>query len=183
MLGKLRRRLADDRGFGLVELLIAMTVLSVGVFAIVAAYTSTTASLVRASRTATAGVLADKQLELYRAVTYAEIRLVSSSVPTSGDYVTDTAYPGSLAALHTGTCSPVTDVCNAARTVTGPDGRSYRVDTYIVYEYPTGSSSGSRYVKKVTVVVRDGTTLGQTPAATPLARQISTFDELSGSST
>jgi hypothetical protein len=48
--------------------------------------------------------------------------------------------------------------------VTGPDGRSYRVDTYIVWVTPAGGTA----VKQVTVVVRRA---GQTAA---LARVQST---------
>jgi hypothetical protein len=48
--------------------------------------------------------------------------------------------------------------------VTGPDGHSYRVDTYVVWTTPTGGSA----VKQVTVVVRK-------PASpTVLARVVST---------
>jgi hypothetical protein len=54
--------------------------------------------------------------------------------------------------------------------VTGPDGRSYRVDTYIVSTTPTGG----RAVKKVTVVVRMVT---NGVVGTVLARQASTFDQ------
>ena len=48
-----------------------------------------------------------------------------------------------------------------------PDGRSYYVDTYILWSAPIAAS---RAVKQVSVVVRNGTT------ATILASQVSTFD-------
>ncbi len=55
-------------------------------------------------------------------------------------------------------------MCTPTQTVTGPDGRSYRVDTYIVWTTPSGGTA----VKQVTVVVRkSGTTA-------TLARVVST---------
>ncbi len=57
-------RLRNEGGFGLIELLIAMTVMSIGIFALVAGFSSsaTTRSTGRA-RPSTAGALADKQME------------------------------------------------------------------------------------------------------------------------
>ena len=59
-------------------------------------------------------------------------------------------------------------MCNASRTLTGPDHWTYRVDTYIVYFTPTSG----RQAKKVTVVVRDGKNLTN-PV---LARVTTAFD-------
>jgi hypothetical protein len=63
--------------------------------------------------------------------------------------------------------------CVARRTVSSatqppsPDGRSYFVDTYILWSAPI---TASRAVKQVSVVVRSTTN------ATPLASVVSTFD-------
>ena len=65
-----RTVLRRDGGFGLIELLIAMTMLNIGLLAVVAAFSSGIVSLNRASRITTAAVLADGQMELYRALTY-----------------------------------------------------------------------------------------------------------------
>ena len=67
----LRQRLRAEEGFGLVELMISLVVLNVGILAIVAGFNAGTLSLLRATETSTASVLGDKQLELYRAITYA----------------------------------------------------------------------------------------------------------------
>ena len=40
--------------------------------------------------------------------------------------------------------------CTPSQTVTGPDGHSYRVDTYVVSVVPSGGAA----VKQITVVVR-----------------------------
>jgi hypothetical protein len=47
-------------------------------------------------------------------------------------------------------CSPVVAACTPSQVVTGPDGRSYRVDTFMVWSTPAGGAP----VKQVTVVVR-----------------------------
>lgn len=55
----LRRRLRREEGFTLVELLIAMIVLTIGILALVAAYTSGYVALNRATRVSSVEVLAD----------------------------------------------------------------------------------------------------------------------------
>jgi Tfp pilus assembly protein PilV len=166
-----RKRLrADQEGFGLVELLIAMVILNVGLLAILASFQAGIVTLSRASRVTTAAVLSDQQMELYRAITYANIRLASASIPGTAPYTTDAAYSASQV---TGTCSgpPYADECNASRIATGADNKSYRVDTYIVQTTP----SGGRPVKQVTIVVRDGGNLSRV-----YVRQASTFDQSTG---
>jgi len=163
-----RKLLRREGGFGLIELMLAMTMLNIGLLAVVAAFSSGIVSLNRASRITTAAVLADGQMELYRALTYPSIRLEPSSIPGTAPYTTDTAYSGSQV---TASCPGTPDECNASRVATGADGKSYRVDTYIVSATPTGG----RAVKKVTVVVRDTNNLSMS-----FARQVSTFDQSTG---
>ena len=164
---------------GLVELLIAMTVLIVALLALVAAMTSGTASIVRAGKVSTAASLADTQMQLYRALKYCSIRLDDASIPTSAPYTTDAAYNATqvrdtdLCSGSAPTCAsgPPAE-CNASRSVTAADGKSYRVDSYIVHVQP----SGARQYKQVTVVVRDGLD----PTQAGLARLVSTFDAATG---
>src|ERR1051325_1987118 len=87
-----RLRRLCERGFGLVELLIAMVMLNVGILAIVAAFNSGTFALKRASRISTSTALADKQMELYRALPYASISLDPTTIPSTAPYTTDSAY-------------------------------------------------------------------------------------------
>src|SRR3954447_19939 len=61
-------RLREQEGFGLVELLIAMTVMVIAITAIAAAFSSGLVALSRASRTSTAATLADKQMEAFRRI-------------------------------------------------------------------------------------------------------------------
>jgi Tfp pilus assembly protein PilV len=169
------RVLKEERGFGLIELLIALTLLNVGILALVAAFNSGALALQRASKTSTASALADKQMELYRSILYDNIGLDATELGTDDNnatYTGDTAYSASMV-TRTCTGSPVPDECDASRTTTGPDNRSYRIDTYIVLEAPTASS---RNLKNVTIVVRDGANL----TGRPLVRSESTFDKCTG---
>jgi Tfp pilus assembly protein PilV len=164
-----RAALRKNDGFGLIELLLAMTMLNIGLLAVVAAFSSGIVSLNRASRITTAAVLADGQMELYRAITYNAIRLEPTSIPAGAPYTTDTAYSASQVTAPA--CAGPPDECNASRQATGADNKTYRVDTFIVSVTPTGG----RAVKKVTVVVRDYNNLALT-----FARQVSTFDQSTG---
>jgi prepilin-type N-terminal cleavage/methylation domain-containing protein len=180
----MRTRARAEAGFGLVELLIAMTVLAVALLALVAAFSSGALTLQRASQTSTASALANQQMELYRGIKHCSIRLDDASIPATTPYTSDPAYSGSQV-LDTATCGGSTptctavawpDPCNASQSVSGSttqDGRSYRVDTYIVYD--DFATFGDR-LKRVTIVVRDGTNLN----ATPLVRASSKFDRISG---
>ena len=157
-----------DGGFGLVELLIAMAMLNIGLLAVVAAFSSGIVSINRAGKITTAAVIADGQMELYRALTYNAVQLDPATIPGTVPYTSDVAYNASQV---TGTCTGTPPECNASRQTTGADGKQYRVDTYIVSVTPTGG----RPVKKVTVVVRDYNNLTLT-----YARQVSTFDQSTG---
>lgn len=171
-----------EEGFGLLELIISMTMLNIGVLAIVAAFNSGAIALKNAGEVSTASVVADKQMELYRALKYTEIALDSAAVTTAN---ADTTYQCDAANMidPTGacgganqqtqqlkTCATMTPQCNPRQTVTGPDQRLYRLDTYVVSQTPpTG-----RPVKLVTIVVR------RTVDLRILARVSSSFDESSG---
>lgn len=176
-------RARTEEGFGLIELMVSMVMLNVGILAIVAAFNSGAVALRSAGEVSTASVVADKQMELYRALLYSEIAVDTTSLATAN---TDTVYQcdsankidptgacggGNQQTQLMKTCSPVTTQCNPSQTVTGPDSRSYRVDTYIISQTPpTG-----RALKLVTVVVRTSGTLKT------LTRLSSTFDASSGS--
>jgi type II secretory pathway pseudopilin PulG len=175
-----RVRLRSERGFGLIELLMAMVMLNVGILAIVAAFSSGMFALKRASKISTASALADSQMELYRAITYSSIALDGTTLGSVDDtYKCDSALgascPNSTGGEVTTGCagSPLPNYCLPSRTVTGADRKSYRVDTYITTTTPTNG----RAEKLVTVVVRDAGAL----SARPLARQASTFDQSTAS--
>jgi Tfp pilus assembly protein PilV len=265
-------RAHSQGGFGMVELLAAMTVMLIGLLAVFGLFQAGIVQLRRASTATTAGAIADAEMERYRARLYETIGLDNADVavvvsdttlgpaytgdlsyrsdtsPTTtlaGSGITSTTqltvpvasatgfpasppyiikvdselilisegtgtttwtaaevggrgYMGTAAATHasgaavtqvarvhvvkcgTGTCT--TSV--PSKTVTGADGHSYRVDTYINWHVATNVNEGSpctaacatgRPTKLVTIVVREN--------AAPyrqLARLSSSFDESTG---
>jgi type II secretory pathway pseudopilin PulG len=84
-LAALLRRLRESSGFGLVELLIALMVLNVGIFATVAAFNSGVLTLRRASHVSAAAALADKQMEAFRDSTYAGVQPIPAANLTGPD--------------------------------------------------------------------------------------------------
>jgi Tfp pilus assembly protein PilV len=70
---RLGAKLRDERGIGLVELLIALLVLNLGIFATLGAFTSGAVAIRNASRISTAAAIADKQMEAFRNTAYANI--------------------------------------------------------------------------------------------------------------
>jgi len=174
---RMRANPTASDGFGMVELLIAMTVMAIGLLALFAMFQSSILSITRASQTSTAAALADTEMESFRAVKYEAIGLDEAHIAgTDGTYTGDPAYEANAADReHVVACgiSP----CTAAvpsQILTGADGRSYRVDVYVANQLVTGGSGG-RDVKLVTVVVRDSGDPTQT-----WARVASSFDESTG---
>ena len=199
----LRRRVRPrgEEGFTLVELLIAMIVLTVGILALVAAYTSSYVSINRATRVSSVELLADQQMERFRAVSYGGIAL---DLTCGTNCAQDTTYTGNSAYSSTAQVSGSsgTDSTNlSTQTKTGPDGRSYRLDTFINYACVappssqgsltlsisplgcnySGGVAGPSPVKKVTVIVTSigGTGLGANGAVS--TSETSTFTSLTGS--
>ncbi len=167
---RIAARARGQEGFGLIELLIAMTVLSVAIAAQLTVFSAGFTSLHRASRKGTAVMLADKQMEIYRTVAYSCVYLTSASGDST--YMADSAYSASqvTATDCSPNTTPPTTATTASQTVTGPDSESYRIDTYIVSVTPTGG----RALKQFTVVVR-GITAGTVGGV--LARASSSFDQ------
>jgi type II secretory pathway pseudopilin PulG len=155
----------------MIELVMAMIMLSIGILAIVAAFSSGSVGIRNASRVATAGAIADAQMELYRALRYDAIALDSGSLSSANADTSYTSDPAWSSAQVTISCPSLPPQCRASRSVPGPDGATYRVDTYISYRYVS-----TRQGKRVTVVVRD-------PSVSPPRRLISvpsTFDPATG---
>jgi type II secretory pathway pseudopilin PulG len=189
VVSRVLNRLRAEQGFGLIELTIAMVMLNIGILAIVAAFNSGALSLARASRVANANVIADNYMERYRGYRNCQIYLLSSTIPATAPYSTDSSYSASqvteaqaqngqipaTCALTGGTAV----VCGTTPTATqlsvsahntcymGPDKRTYIVDIFIT---PVSVASGGNQ-KKVTLVVRD-----PTKPSSWLVRQVSTFD-------
>jgi Tfp pilus assembly protein PilV len=173
----LRRARAED-GFGMLELIAAVFVITIALLALMAGYDSAFVSLHNAQRKTTAATLADAQLELYRALPYASIgldatttsgigdpanasydALYSTNAVLDGDFVTDPA-TGVVSQDPSGTVNDVTipgcgasAACSPVQTVTTPDHHSYRVETFI-RDRP-GATGISWTERVVWVIVRD----------------------------
>jgi type II secretory pathway pseudopilin PulG len=157
------------------ELLLAMTILNVGLLALVASLNSGMFAIRRASQTATAATLADMQMELYRAIRYTDVALDDNATKTLTDdtYRADPVLGGDVNASVTTTtgCTGMPNYCNPSRIANGADRKQYRVDSYVTWTTP----ASGRQVKLVTIVVREPASPYKT-----LARQQSTFDESTG---
>jgi Tfp pilus assembly protein PilV len=194
----------DEAGFGLIELLIAMVVLQVALLALVGAFGAGSFALGRASKINTAAVLADQQMELYRAMPYDAIGLDTAGAPTTGTYIGDTTICPASQNPVCGNTGPVNNTNNSAWSCTAASGVT-SVSTYfsanginpctahrLVNSASTPASpdsrtyyvdtyikygtliAGQRPAKQVSVAVREGTTSKQ------LALVVSTFDCATG---
>jgi Tfp pilus assembly protein PilV len=119
-------RLRDEEGIGLIELLIALLVLNIGLFATLAAFTSGALALRRASHTSTASAIADRYMECMR----------------------DSSYTNITWPMTTGSCT--------ATTVVGADGLTYTLTGSVSTgsQLTTGTYKGSTAVKQVTITVK-----------------------------
>jgi Tfp pilus assembly protein PilV len=134
---RLRTLARREEGFGMLELIIAMMVLNIGIFAVLSAFTSGYTAMKRTKNVTSGAVLSDQQMERLRALNFNSICLSNTS--TDSTYTANapegTAVP---------TCSTSDPAMVAVRSsATGPDGASYRVDTYIVWRCTTGTLSTS----------------------------------------
>src|SRR5919108_1291860 len=260
VLRHLRARARDERGFGMIELIAATTVMIVGLLAVFTLFETGIVHVRRAATVTTAAAIADSEMEKFRAIKFEAIGLDDADVAAAGAiykgdpaYKADTsptttlsgaidssqltipvssatAFPGkapyliqinderilvsggagtttwtvrvvgergydrTVAASHA-SGSTVTlrkrvqvpkcgaDPCTNAlptKTVTGADGRPYRVDTYITWTTAANSEATNpamgRLFKLVTIVVRDSTT-----PTRRWARLASSFDLSTGS--
>jgi prepilin-type N-terminal cleavage/methylation domain-containing protein len=176
-LRRLSQRSHDEGGFGLIELLIALTVLAVGVLATVGLFESSLLHLGRATKITTAAAVGEQEMEQFRAVTYSAIGLeptAFATAATNATYIGDGACASTCMSAGPADGQTVTVTGSPfapSKTVTGADGKQYRADTYILWR----SISGGRAVKDITIVVRELGEDGKT-----WARISSSFDESTG---
>ena len=136
----------------LIELLIAMVVMSIGIAALVAGFSSGVVSINRARVTSTAGTLADRQMELYRQATFTSLP-VGPQTPT-----TPTGPDGHTYWMRVDgawTCAVGTYSAGPPATCSG--------------------TPASRPLKVLTITVRDGS-----PTAKLLFTESATFDSSTG---
>ena len=147
----IRRRARDESGSMLLELVISMLVLSVAVGALLSLYVSTNLSLRRSSIQGNALTLADKQMEVFKTLPFASIGIQANPTVTSPDpYVTSP--PSNLTAGQQSSIASAqvkAGLVPSTQTVTGPDNRTYRVDTYVF-----STTISGRTALQVTIGVR-----------------------------
>ena len=153
-------RARDEEGFGVVELLAAMVVLSIAVLALMASYDQAFFSLHSSARTSSAALLGNNQLELYGSLPYASIGLDQSTLASVK--ASDTVYTSDEAGLAGATGTDVTisgcgssPQCLPVQTLTGSDRRSYRVETFV-----RDVTHGGTAERVATVIVRDESASG-----------------------
>ncbi|MCY7302969.1 MAG: hypothetical protein LH654_08005 [Thermoleophilia bacterium] len=149
----LRRIARDEDGQGIMELVIAIAIINVAIMAMFAMFQAGALSVLRASRTSNGALVAEKQAELYRAMLYKDIQLNDSLVTSAASdsaHIAASEWGSSAVQVKSGSCTNTLAECKPVQSsVTGGDGRAYRVDTYI---QPVTPSSG-RPGKQVTVIV------------------------------
>ena len=168
----------------LIEMTIALTLLVIAIGALMSIYASNIVSLRHASTEGTALTLAERQMETYKTLPYDDVRLNTATIPSSSTDPYETAHssddtiPASTGQVSGGTVTST--ACNAptgpqaectVQLWTGPDGKNYRVDSYIASGNPSG---GGRAVMSGTVLVREMT--GTTPSARIWSRVSSVID-------
>jgi prepilin-type N-terminal cleavage/methylation domain-containing protein len=147
--------LRAEEGMTLIELLIAMAVMSIGIAALVAGFSSGIVSIGHARTASTAGTLADQQMELNRQASFTSVPL-----PHPNPLVGPDGHTYWMEVDGVWTCAIGTHIGD-------PDLTS-----------PPGSCPGppaSKPVKLITIEVRDGS-----PTAKLLFTESATFDSSTG---
>jgi prepilin-type N-terminal cleavage/methylation domain-containing protein len=126
--------LRNEQGFGLVELLIAMSVMSIALSSIVCAFSSGTVAMARAGKVTTASTLADAQMETYRAMTSRDIGLDISAGSIAG---LDATYKADAACWDASTSKDCSQAgVSASFALIGPRGAAPNSCTTINGWYP-----------------------------------------------
>ena len=90
LLSGLAARMRNEDGIGIIELLIALLVLNIGIFATLGAFTSAASTLRRSSRVSTAAAIADQEIEALHNLKYSQIVNVGPAAwpnaPDGGSY-------------------------------------------------------------------------------------------------
>ncbi|MGH3008502.1 MAG: type IV pilus modification PilV family protein [Gaiellaceae bacterium] len=146
----------SEDGFLTIELTVAIVLITIALLALMAAYDQAFFSLHSSAKTSSAGLVAETQLELYASLPYSSIGLDSATRTTTkssdANYSTDeAALPGSGTDVTISSCGSSAR-CAPVQTLTGSDGRSYKLETFIRAIAPAGSTWTE---KVITVIVRD----------------------------
>jgi Tfp pilus assembly protein PilV len=165
-------RLHHEQGQGMIEMILAMVVLTIALLALLASYDEAFFSLHSSARKTAAASLAESQLELYSAVyssqaSFSSIGLSSSLVTTAkasdAFYSTDESSlsPSGTTEVSSASCTTTVAQCMPVQaSVTGTDGKNYRVETFVrdisqSLTCTTTPPCPTTTERDVTVIVRD----------------------------
>ena len=163
MLGQLRARIQEEEsGFGIVELVVAVVVITVALLAIAAAFETGVISIRAAANRTVAAKLANAQVERYAALAYTSIGLDATTFTNttiSGHQLYDSTYVSDETALNAATSGTDATIsgcgsaaqCLPVQTVTGTDNKNYKLETFI----RDVVSFGAWTERIVTVIVRN----------------------------
>ena len=143
-----------EEGMTLIELLIAMVIMSIGIAALVAGFSSGILSVNRARLASTAGALADKQMELYRQAAFTSLPTgpQTPTTPTGPDGHTywmqvDGAW---TCAVGTYSAGPPADLLRHARKPSGQARDDHRARRLVHREAPLHRERDLRLLDRLT---------------------------------
>jgi Tfp pilus assembly protein PilV len=157
-------RLREERGFGMVELIAAMTVMVVGLLAVFGLFQAGMVQIRRAGTETTAAALADAEMEKFRAVKFVSLGLDAAHTCPSGCSAADAVYRADSA--YKADTSPVTTLAgsatSSATTITVASAAGFpakpefriKVGSEIILVTAGGSTTTTWTVKRA----QDGTT-------------------------
>lgn len=145
-------RIRSERGFGMIELLAAMSVMVIGLLAVFTMFQAGIVAVRRAGNQTTAAVLADSEMEKFRAIKYESVGLASAAVNAADSvYKGDIAYSdGSTATttLANAASSSATSVQVASfASFPGTNGFRVKIDSEIL-RVTAGAGSATWTVKR-----------------------------------
>lgn len=167
-------RLREEQGFGMIELIAAMTVMLIGTLAVFSLFQAGIIQIRRASIATTAAALADAEMERFRAVRYDVLGLDAAQSCPSGCTAADDVYKGDAA--YAADAGPTTtlggSLASTATTLTVtsaagfPAGAEFRVKigSEILLVTAGGSGTTSWTVERGL----DGTAAGTHNAGAPV---------------
>lgn len=153
------QRMRDEGGFGLIELLIAMLVLTVGVGALMMTFASSLVGLRHSGKEGTAVTIADRLLEQYRAMPFTS--LPTSLTPNLASCPTPSTFPDP------------TQSCQTVPASQSPDHRSYIAQTWATQT--TINPPAAPQYQQIAIIV------AVSAGGTELARETTYFTNLDSS--
>jgi prepilin-type N-terminal cleavage/methylation domain-containing protein len=162
-------RARDERGFGMIELVAAMSILVIGLLAVFTMFQSGIIAIQRAGWQTTAAVLADSQMESFRAIKYESIGLANAAVDAADAvYKGDDAYSvGSTATTTLASSMTSTATTMSVSNATGfPTTNGFRVKVnYEIVRVVGGAGTTTWTVKRGV----DGTVATTQPSASNIS--------------